>query len=335
MINPHITLTPITHRKLPLLGHFYVYPYAIYATSSHILLYDYIDQINNLHAICRKTGKHIHSFACIGSGDKEIKQSTAPCLTNSGKLLMMDMDTHRALEFNIDSLESPLFEHIAQYRFSSVHSNPLAFHAADKGFLIMYANDDIRFGCCDGDSVNICYCNYPRLSANDDVCRQLWSFGVRTALSGDAKRLAIGTYIGASLEIFDISNLNDIQSIAMNSLFPSNCDFDPHTKMISPNDDTIYGFLDLASSSTHIFAIIEGKCHEQWSNADPTPKPHHHGSRHITIFDLNGTQVSTLELDRCIFRLTLDERSNVIFALARSEDGLIELLEIQFDFTKL
>ncbi len=332
MINKRHSQTQIISKPLPCPSHLFVYPHSLLLTPSHILFFDFIDQIKQLHAVCRKTGKHISSFAGIGAEAGESRNSTCPFLTNQGELVLMDTDTHKVLKFDLLNQSIGADLRCEQYNLPANHPNPVALKKFQDKYLLMYANENIRFGLCDSDTLTICYSAYPDLSENKEICRQLWSYGVRTAVSDDARRLAVCTYIGASLEIFDISNLNELKTLGTSTLFPSICEFDTESQMIHPCDDTVYGFLDMAATNTHIFTLLEGKCEERCEDRNSEPNPSEHGSNCVVIFDWEGERVKTISLDRKVFRIALDQANNKIIALAKSSSNCFELLEFDYLF---
>ena len=128
--------------------------------------------------------------------------------------------------------------------------------------------------------------------------------------------MACTIYYGAVLETFEISeSINLIQE----KLFYPIVLKDKGNGMFAHTDETIQGFLDICTSDEYIFTVL---CGTKELNA---------GVNNISVFNWNGDPVIRFETDINIYRICYNKDDNLIYALARIEDG--EFILVKFDIS--
>ncbi|MFW5877583.1 MAG: BF3164 family lipoprotein [bacterium] len=123
----------------------------------------------------------------------------------------------------------------------------------------------------------------------------------------DGTKIVFGTYIGATMEIFDVSNLPyEIKSISeVNVIPPIYVDIPgPHGVQVQWDDESILGFEDIFCTDNYIYTVINGR------SGDDEDFPNT-----IKVFDWNGKPIKQYNLNCGIVRLAVDEVNGIIYAV--------------------
>lgn len=312
-------------------------PFSMVIADSMIVLYDPINQEKIIHIFNRHTGEDNGRLIHMGRGPGEIITTDNPTYdAKSGEIIFVDSKNNKLLKYNIEkSLQQskPIF---SEQSFGTGGFTTISAYSFNDTYLITSYSPNVRLGYVEGDSVKTLTKNYPQLVLDNDENRSIWAYAVRTMMNPKRTKMVATTYIGAVLEILDISNINNIVQTKLLPITKPVYSLAEGAKpaWVIPSEATVFGFLDTYVSDNYIYTILDNSVDKFWDE-EVEYQPEEYGQNSILVFDWQGDAICNIKLPRNIFCLAIDEPSNKIYAIGNSKEGDKELVEFDFDFGKL
>ncbi len=168
----------------------------------------------------------------------------------------------------------------------------------------------------DGKSINVKY-DYPDLSGKN------WSFHLKSiayqnelVVNSIGNRLVEASLYCDNIEFFavkgtDIDKIKEYQSYCPDLENRSGGEM----KILHPKEDTKFGYLAICAQGNHVYCLYSGKTIKE-SHGKGGPLQ---GSI-IRVFDFDGNPVVSYNLDRDVFKITVDTHENTLYAIVHTPE---------------
>jgi len=312
-------------------------PFSMLIADSLIILYDPVNQDKIIQVFNRYTGEDKGRLIHMGRGPGEIITTDNPTYdAKSGEIIFVDKQNNKLLKYNIEKSLQQSKSVFSEQSFGRGGFNAFSAYSFNDTYLITSYSTNLRLGYIEGDSLKTLTSNYPKLVLDDDENRSIWAYSVRMMMNPKRTKMVATTYIGAVLEILDISNLDNIVQTKLVPITAPVYSLAEGAKpaWVTPSESTVFGFHDTYVSDNFIYTILDNFADKFWDE-DVEYQPEEYGQNSILVFDWQGEAVCTIKLPRNIFCLAIDELSNKIYAIGHSKEGDKELVEFDFDFKKM
>ncbi|MDR1122329.1 MAG: TolB-like 6-bladed beta-propeller domain-containing protein [Dysgonamonadaceae bacterium] len=280
---------------------------------SLLVVNDFIMQDNAINVYNYRTGEVAERFGFIGKGPGEVINPVKSIFTAANKIQLYEPNLKKMIVYNLSNNErhrlleySMLKSKIEGWVLEAVKVNDHFICIGKTGIF-----EHKRFVVLDT-LLNIIYStgDYPVLIKNQSTSeiQDILYYVCNLALRPDNKRFASGSYIGAVLEIFDISEIEkDIRTVNTIRIYPPIYN---RKKDVTWGDDTIIGFEDLYATNNFLYALLNGSrgAKYQYPNS-------------ICVFDWDGNPVKQYITDVPLRSFAVDESSKTIFAVTHPNEA--------------
>lgn len=270
-----------------------------------------------VHLFDKHTGERVGIVVPSGKGPGEaVLVSTIDVAPAEGRMFVTDQSTYKILEFDLDSLirygkRQPEGELTLP---DSVISPTETWHTAD-GILVngsgVYGKPRLaRFR--DG----LCTARYDNFPCSEDAATMRKSYAdcAETA-SPDGTKMAFGLKYGCVLEILDLQN-DGIKPHAVRYFYKPEM---AKTAALGPNEKTIFGFGDLASTDRYIYGTYRGT-----AEMDAI-----HG---IAVFDWDGNERHFYSIDKLLIDFCVEPDDSVLYGVELdTQSGEFRLVSIPLE----
>jgi len=279
---------------------------------SFLVVNDFLMKDNAINLYNYRTGEVVHRLGFVGNGPGELIYPSMNIFTSANKIQLYEPNLRKLIEYNLNYDDR---QRCSEYSMLKTNINGFIREVVkvNDHFICMGGGgkfDDNRFIVLDT-FINIKYSTgeYPLLVERQSISdvQDILYYVRHLALRPDGARLAFGSYIGAVLEIFDVSEIEkDINKINTVKIFPPIFD---RNKNVTWNDNTIIGFEDLYATNNFIYALLNGTLGAQYQYPNS-----------ICVFDWNGTPIKKFITDVPLRSIAVDEVSKKIFAVTHPNE---------------
>ena len=279
---------------------------------SLLVVEDFLMQDNAINVYNVHSGEVVYRLGFTGRGPGEIVDPSFNISTSENIIQLFEPNLKKLIEYYLINNDTP---RISEYYipYSKINGFVMEVVKVNDHFICMGKNQDFdfnRFIVLDT-LYNIEYGTgkYPELVEKLSISeiQDILYYVCHIALKPDKKRVAFGSYIGAVLEIFDISGIEEnIKNINTIKIYPPIFKF---TNRLIWYDETIIGFEDLFATDNFIYALLNGSIGSEYQY----PKS-------ICVFDWNGNPIKRYITDVPLRSFAVDEPSKVIFAVTHPDN---------------
>ena len=255
-------------------------PQEMMIIDSLLIVHDSYNRDTCFHIFNKINGKHIGSFGNKGRGPGEIIfPSSLNYNPKTKTLTTYEANLKKIIKYNIADISTQKTISFSEIKLNSIPFFALQAIPSDDSFIIR-GNAQVRFAIIDtNNKITSQFKNYPKLTIDKEENRAIFNYAPQCVLKPDGNKLAILTYIGGVLEIFDIKN----NSITPNTIkyfnepiYKSVDGFKP--KWIGTTPQTVVGCDNIYATNENIYCIYEG---EVAKDNEPEPKK-------IIVFNWDG-----------------------------------------------
>ena len=293
----------------------------IFNLSSSFRIYnDYLIITENIdgqfiHILDKNTGTHLKSLISFGRGPAEILMT--PFINvdkNTGEVLLLEPNTHKLIEFFIDSIiiDKDITRNIKSRYVNYGNSN---FVKTSNNIIASNKLNEAeqkfeRFHIINSDSIAGKYISYPIFNDDDsDIISSLYILNSVIDISSNYDKLVSVLRNGAVMEIFDVDSTNISLSkrntyIRPKYIIDQGCPIE--------TEESTLGFKDLYVTSNKIYTIFAGVGAFNWKG---------HLNK-IIEFDFEGNPLRVIKIDNKynLFNICVDEFNNRIYAIVEMKD---------------
>lgn len=298
------------------------YPFRVAVKDSMAIVMDLHNADNYFHAFTYPNWIHIVSFGKRGEGPEEMLSAETFQFNSLDSIYALDANKMQISRWAISAKDhSATRQEVIRLDKNLIRS--LDFCATDSCFLIPDYLGEHRYWQVD-------YSGKPIRSIGKIPTEKDWTSEIRPALAQAWRSfmdynpengiLAMATQLGETLEIYNLKeNTHKV-------LYGP--EGEPEFK-IGKNGSSIpigiMGFSDIKVTDKHIYAVFQGVKFKEMLAAYQRGKELEDGSRFIYVFDLQGNPVQKYTLDRAIYGIDINEKTNTIVATeVESDDPIIE-----------
>ncbi len=267
-----------------------------------------------LHIFDKNSGAFIKSLFTHGRGPGEILSAIQFSLDkHQKKLSIFDREVKKLLTIDINSL----MEGVPKSRVVSndyfvkaegvfpLRNDTLVF----KPFVRISLDEPTRYFRLSGEQPSIYYNEYPV----EDVFAPLLYIDFKQTISPDMTKMAVGTLMGAILEIFDISEGLELISTS----YYSEPVLDDSGRYLAYENSGL-GFVDLYGTDRYIYSSFSGKKNLEYYND-------------IAIFDWDGNPITLHNTEYNLLKICTEPDDSTVYSLGIDKDSG-EYVFISFPF---
>lgn len=270
----------------------------------YLIVEDFIMQDNALNIYNYQTGELLSRLAFVGQGPGEIIEPTMNIFVNQHSIQMYEPNLKKLIVYDINNEKTILEYPIHRSKINGYIKEVIK---VNDHFICMGENGDFdrnRFVILDT-MLNIKYSmgEYPVLIENQltKTVQDILYYVSHLALKPDNTKIVHASYIGAVLEIFDISDIGkQIKNIKTLKIYPPVYDT---KKDVTWGDETIIGFEDLYATDNYIYALLNGSLGAEYKYPN-----------NICVFDWEGNLVMKYVTDVPLRSIAVNESMGLIFA---------------------
>lgn len=157
--------------------------------------------------------------------------------------------------------------------------------------------------------------NYPTIDIPCGELAEICQYGEEIHVKPDKSKFVVASYIGGILEIFDLQHLPDSIPRVMEKIYYRPIYEKDKSGMINTSEKTIYGFETIYVTDNAIYALLF-----DYHN------PELIFPNKIIVYDWNGKWITGYALDCMLHSLCVDEKNNLIYGMAFSENESFHLV---------
>lgn len=157
--------------------------------------------------------------------------------------------------------------------------------------------------------------NYPTIDIPCGELAEICQYGEEIRVKPDKSKFVIASYIGGILEIFDLQHLPDSIPRVMEKIYYRPIYEKDVSGTINTSEKNIYGFENIYVTDNAIYALLFD--HHNPELIFPNK---------IIVYDWNGKWITGYALDCMLHSLCIDERNNLIYGMAFSENESFHLV---------
>lgn len=257
-----------------------------------------------------------------GRGPGEISFSPSSNIQynlSTKEITLYDPNYKKLIQYNIK--DTTFFEYRLPYRDSLLKSNFVQDIVKTDSFYICMGTGDLfskgkRFLIYNKSYELINVLNgYPTINIPKEDIAEIYQYGEEIHVKPDGSKFVFTSYIGGTLEIFDLQHLPDsIPNIARNIYYNPIYE-KSKSGSISALEKTIYGFENVYVTNNAIYCLLFD--YKQPTLAFPNK---------IIIYNWNGEWLKSYSLDCMLHSLCVDEKNKIIYGMAFSEKESFHLV---------
>lgn len=287
-------------------------PMDIFLVDSLIVVSDFQSHEYAFH-VFDKSGTHLCDFGRRGRGPGELV-SVSSAKVSDGRIVAYDAGLKKIIVYDLMDVMSGERTYGQEYSLVGKTDNTVFQTIPAAGdFILAGNNDKMRFGVWNpGRSIPECtYTGYPPFVSDDEVNWSIANYAVSMEYSPDNAKLVTGTYIGCTLEMFDVDE-TEIRRDTVRYFY----DFKEVgyakgavPKWVVPDGKTVIGFQDIVLTPDMVYGLIWG------IESDDMEKGH----QKIIGFDYAGQPVCAYTLDDILVSFDIDDTGH-IYGIAVTSD---------------
>ena len=242
-------------------SYLFSWPHNIFILDSLIIIHDSRKQQYAFHIFNRYSGSHVADFGVKGRGPGEVLNVASVNLFQ-GSLVAYDVSLKKIVEYNIKDILSFDAEPWKEIAVTDISDN-LVLQAIpiDADRFILSGNDNrMRYGIWNifDNTVRKDISEYPAYTTDEETNWAISCYSASLQYNRSKRKLVSGTYIGASLEIYDVSDR--IEYCASEFYYEPKYGYAPGTvpKWVTLVDDTVVGFHNIALGDDGIYGLLWG-----------------------------------------------------------------------------
>ena len=298
------------------------YPFRVAVRDSIAVVMDLHNMDHYLHAFTYPEWKHVVSFGKRGEAPEEMLSAENIQFNSLDSLWTLDANKMEITRWKITPSTGSA-ERVEEIKLNKKLVRSLDFYAMESGFLIPDYLGEHRFLEVDNNGQPLqSKGKIPSETADKEISRPALAQAWRSFMDYNPENgiLAMATQLGETLEIYNLKeNTHKV-------LYGP--EGEPEFK-IGKNGSSIpigiMGFSDIKVTDKHIYAVFQGVKFKEMLAAYQRGKEPEDGSRFIYVFDLQGNPVQKYTLDRAIYGIDINEKTNTIVATeVESDDPIIE-----------
>lgn len=296
-----------------------------------VVIEDIFHRDNVLFIFDTKTKLITRKYCSKGKGPGEVIEPTFNMVYDpfENKIQLFDTNLKKALLYKINKNSEEKLEFLKEYRIDIDELKNEWIRELFKindWFLATGSGgrfSESRFCILDKDLIPIKFCNN-YFEYGDGIpfnhAKSILSFNPSISIKPDQTKLVFCSYIGATLEIFDLTDIPekihlDISRNLYSPIYEVNKN--AHHVSISWSDKTIIGFEDIYVTDNYIYTLLNESRGDSYSYPNK-----------INVYDWSGNKVVQYILDENICSLAVDEKKEIIYAVTFASVGENQLIEI-------
>ncbi len=243
----------------------------------------------------KESGTHLGSFVGRGPGPGEVNMGISMTLSKDKKhLSVYDQAQQRLVTYSVSKSSGiPVlaFEESEDfYKYNSVVRDvwPLQNSFLVNGQLGEQDGMPKRFQLLRDTRIVASYNDFPV----EKIEQQLDFWSPRICISPSYEKMATGILFGGIMEIFDLSDENNISLKSLHYFYEPNVRYDSGT--ILPNAGMRYGFSTMCATEERIYTVLIG---------DESTK----NSNHVSVFDWDGNGIVKYHTGQSLFKLAISD----------------------------
>lgn len=279
-----------------------------------LIVHDAYQQEACFHIFRKSDGKFIKSFGRKGRGPGEFMDIGSVSRNyDRGTITVYDPNCKKIVEFDpIHVLQDrkPYFEEYAVKNAPNFIKQALPH----KNAYVVKGNDDkLRYGILNpsNQTFHAIYTDYPQLATEDEDNWALTDFGAKVRLSPDGTRMAVTTYIGGVLELFDMDG-EGFYLRTSRFFFEPRYDYAQGAKprWVTTSFETVIGFQDMVLTNEAIYGLVWGVNGAEMEGNKPR----------LFCFDFEGNPVISYEPDESLDCVAVDD-DGTIYGVGSDSEG--------------
>ena len=287
------------------------FPQDIFVMDSLLIVHD-SDGMDKAFDIFHKlTGNHILDFGLRGRGPGETLDVSSVNLMND-TLYVYDANLKKLVLYDIRGI---LAGKNSRSEISTKNAAPnmiLQAVPTGNGEMILCGNDNrMRFGLWNMslNEIKTTINDYPPYTEDKETDCSISCYSASIGFCPSENKLVSATYIGATMEIYNISYYGFDKTFSGYYYRPVyEYARGAIPRWVIPGQDTIIGFQDLCLTNSAIYGLIWG-----------IESPSEDNLQKLIKFDYNGTPLCRYELPDILESMTVDEDGN-IYGMAMNEN---------------
>lgn len=308
-----------------------VYPIQIAELDSMIIVLDFAVNENFFHIYSNK-GQLLAKFGKKGRGYGEL--ISTPTHFSLDKHSVFVADKNKIIEYDIADLLAGNKQYTEQSMNNEVFklngNLPNNIYVKDGAYYCFCMSPDSRLKIISSD-IDSCltYNILPILNNSDEGIADnhiVWRYMPHTCISPNKRYIAQTTYIGAVLDILEITN-DKIQHVSTQYIIEPVYEKFDHNN-ITIVDDTVIGFDAVCCTNEYIYGLINGNMGKSLRNRD-FQYPY---TRNISVFDWNGSLERVITTPYMMTSICVLSNNQGGYATTY-KDGVYNLIKINWEFS--
>ena len=279
---------------------------------SLLIVQDSDGQERSFHVFNKVTGHHVADFGLRGRGPGEtLNLSSANMLQDS--LFVFDANLQKLVTYDIRGILSgkPSW---TETSITGIAPNMVlqALPVGNGKLLLCGNNDMMRFGLWNTrtSAIESVVRTYPSYSKDPETNWAVSGYSASVRYSEAQNKLVACTYVGAAMEVYDMSR-SDIGQVSAEYYYAPVYKYVEGTvpRWIVPAEDTVIGFEDLCLTDTGVYGLVWGVESSAMEKSIPT----------VIKFDYDGFPQCRYILPDILMAFTVDENGD-IYGMALNEN---------------
>ena len=305
------------------------YPIQISVLDSMIIVLDAGANDGFFHIYSDK-GQLIAAFGKRGRGYGELIDMPASFSVDGHAVFVADKN--KIVGYDLSKLLAGKGQYISQLSYSELFkSQEYTFQdviVCDSTYFCFRISPESRMTVVSpAANLLVTYNTLPALDISDKTTVDdyiVWRYMTRSCLSPDRRHLAQSTYIGAVIDLLEITSDNDIRSIATRYILPPKYQkIDSNNIMIA--DDTFIGFDVMCCTNEYVYGLINGNTGKDLRNRE-IRNPY---TRKVAVFDWNGNVAGCIHTPYMMTAIDVAQDNRTGYAVAY-KDGIYDLMKMNW-----
>lgn len=278
--------------------------------------------------IYNKQGNLLKSFGTKGRGPGELLMVSNFHADIPNKTIRVYHSQKKSIiEYNLVKIlnnETPFhIEHSIKLSGSGFPQEIIEFDT--NKYLCCHRAPELRYTIQGQNQEKFSYTKYPQIEDKDDkrFTAAILNYAGIYRFSPDRTKFLEASYIGAILDLFEITNNQMTPIKTCRIYYPQYNVIDAENAQITWNEDTRIGFECIYTTNNNIYSLLNGI----WGHELKNPNIQEPYTKNISIFDWKGNPQTLIKTDKMMNALCVDESEKAIYALTYSggEHALVKI----------
>ena len=296
------------------------WPTDILVADSLIVINDSYSQEYGLHIFRKSDGQWLQSFCHRGRGPGEHMLINSMSIDDAGNLVIYDPNRKCIISYDLRQILNGNRSAFTEYTISSAPNYLKKALPYGENFVVKGNDSRMRYGYWDeeSDSISGAIIRYPKFSKDDETNWSICDYSTVDKISPNKEYLLCATYVGASLELFNL-DANEITQSRTKYIFEPIYDYAEGAvpRWVTPTDETVIGFSDVCLTNENIYGLLWGVKALDMESCNPI----------IIQYDYTLTARKAYKPKEIIEKITVD--NNTIYATGIDEKGEYHLYMYQ------